>query len=69
MEVVYAPARHDVVFLRGGVSPEVADGLRATGWEHQLSDGADQMWVRDRAGLAQRRAARDRSTPALPRIA
>jgi len=69
MEVVYEPVLHDVAFLRGRVSAEVIDGLRAAGWEHRSSDGADQMWVRDRAALARRRIERERSTSAVPRIA
>jgi hypothetical protein len=69
MEVVYQPAHHDVAFLRGAVPAAVTDGLRATGWEHWLSHGPDQMWVRDRVALTKRRALRDRSTPAVPRIA
>ncbi len=69
MEVVYDPRRHDVVFLRGAVSATVEDGLRATGWEHRLSDGANQMWTRDRAALARRRLDQARSAPGVPRIA
>jgi hypothetical protein len=68
MEVVYEPAGHDVVFLRGAVSATVADGLRATGWQHWLSHGDDQMWVRDRARLARRRSLQVRPA-AVPHIA
>ncbi len=69
MEVVYDPRRHDVVFLRGAVPAKVEDGLRATGWEHRLSEGANQMWTRDRAALARRRLDQARSAPGVPRIA
>ncbi len=69
MEVVYDPRRHDVAFLRGTVSAKVVDGLRDTGWEHRLSDGANQMWTRDRAALARRRLDQSRSAPGVPRIA
>jgi hypothetical protein len=68
MKVVYQPARHDVVFLRGSMSADVADGLRATGWQHWLSHGDDQMWVRDRAELVRSRARYARPA-AAPRIA
>lgn len=68
MEVVYEPARHDVVFLRGAVPDSVANGLRATGWQHWLSHSDDQMWVRDRAVLARRRTLHPRPA-AAPRIA
>lgn len=69
MEVVYDPSRHDVAFFRGGVSVDVAQGLRGTGWEHRLTDGVNQMWVRDRAALARRRLESVRSSPAVPLIA
>jgi len=69
MDVVYDPRRHDVVFLRGAVSAKVEGGLRASGWEHRLSDGANQMWTRDRAALARRRLDQARSAPGVPRIA
>ena len=55
MEVVYDPRRHDVVFLLGAVSPAVEKGLVASGWEHHLSDGANQMWTRDREVLVRTR--------------
>jgi hypothetical protein len=69
MEVVYDPRRHDVAFLMGGVSAKVRDGLIDTGWRHQLSDGGNQMWTRDRAALARSRLQRVRSAPSLSRIA
>lgn len=69
MEVVYDPRRHDVVFLRGAASAAVEGGLRATGWKHRLSEGANQMWTRDRSALARRRLDRLRSAPDVPRIA
>jgi hypothetical protein len=68
-EVVYDPARHDVAVMRGGVSATVEDGLRSIGYEHRLSDGPDEIWVRDRAALARRRLDQVRSAPAIPRIA
>ena len=63
MEVVYDPARHDVVFLRGATSPALADGLRETGWEQAGTDGENQMWVRDRAAAAGRRLERTACAP------
>jgi hypothetical protein len=69
MEVVYDPRRHDVAFLRGGVSANVRDGLVHTGWRHQLSDGDNQMWTRDRAALTRSRLQRVPSSPQLSRIA
>ena len=69
MEVVYDPRRHDVVFLHGAASAAVEGGLQATGWEHRLSDGANQMWTRDRTALARRRLDQVRSAPDVPRIA
>lgn len=53
MEVVYDPSRHDVLFLRGR-QPMLEPRLGDIGWEHTLSDGDNQMWVRDRAALARR---------------
>ena len=69
MEIVYDPTRHDVACLRGGVSPEVADGLRRIGYEHRLTDGANELWVRDRAALARRRLGHIPSAPSVQRIA
>lgn len=69
MEVVYDPRRYDVVFLRGAVSPKVKTGLIGTGWEHHLSDGGNQMWVRNRMALAHRRLLRATSPPAVRKIA
>ena len=64
MEVVYDPARHDVVFLRGATSPGLAEGLSDTGWEHTGTDGENQMWIRDRsAAAAGRRLQRTACTP------
>jgi hypothetical protein len=53
MEVVYDPRRHDVLFLRGshgGLGPRLGE----TGWQHAMTDGPNQMWVRDRAARARR---------------
>lgn len=58
MEVVYDPARHDVVFLRGEQSTAVHRGLAGNGYESVLIDGPNQMWVRDRIALARRRLER-----------
>ncbi|MEX2548453.1 MAG: hypothetical protein WD830_11815 [Chloroflexota bacterium] len=69
MEVVYDTARHDIAFLRGGVSPNLEHGMRSVGYEHRLTDGSNQMWIRDRAALARRRLDHVRSTHAVPRIA
>jgi len=69
MEVVYDPRRHDVAFLRGGVSAKVRDGLASTGWHHQRSDGATEMWTRDRAALARRRLHQASDRSGVPRIA
>ena len=69
MEVVYDPTRHDVALLREGVSAGVEEGLRGTGWEKRLTDGPNQMWIRDRIALAQRRLEHVRSSPQVPRIA
>ena len=54
MEVVYDPARHDVVFLRGATSQALAEGLSDTGWEQAGTDGGNQMWIRDRSAAAGR---------------
>ena len=69
MEVVYDPRRHDVALLRGGVSAKVRDGLVDSGWRHQLTDGANQMWTRDRTELVRSRLQRVPSAPKLSRIA
>lgn len=69
MEVVYDPRRHDVAFLRGGVSTKVRDGLVDTGWRHQLSDGDNQMWTRDRTALTRSRLQQVPSVPTLSRTA
>lgn len=69
MEVVYDPRRHDVAFFRGGVSPKVRDGLVDTGWQHQVSDGASEMWTRHRSDLARQRLQRVPSAPKLSRVA
>lgn len=69
MEVVYDPRHHDVVFVRGEVSAKIQSGLVDTGWEHRLTDGANQMWVRDRRALAHRRLQRAQPTHTVPRIA
>ncbi len=69
MEVVYDPRRHDVAFVRGQLSEKVRTGLVDTGWEHRLSDGPNQMWVRDRRDLVRRRLERARSAPGGPRVA
>ncbi len=58
MEVVYDPAGHDVVFLRGAASPGLAEGLSDTGWKRASTDGENQMWIRDRSAAAGRRLER-----------
>ena len=69
MEVVYDPRRHDVAFLRVGVSAKVRDGLASTGWQHQRSDGANEMWTRDRVALARQRLHQAPARSGVPRIA
>ncbi len=69
MEVVYDPHRHDVVFLRGEQSTTVHGGLADNRYERALSDGPNQMWVRDRIALARRRLARVAPTATGVRIA
>lgn len=51
MEVVYDPRRHDILFLRGS-QPDIEPRLGDIGWEHVLTDGPNQMWIRDRAAVA-----------------
>jgi len=58
MEVVYNPRRHDVVFVRGHLSPEVQSSLPSIGYaEASAADGV-RMFVRDRSEAT--RAALDR---------
>ena len=40
-----------------------------SGWRHQLTDGANQMWTRDRTELVRSRLQRVPSAPKLSRIA
>lgn len=47
-EVVYDPARHQVLFLRGEIGPRLADELRVEGFRRMGRDGATQYLVRDR---------------------
>lgn len=52
-EVVFDPARHDVLFVRGQpTSPTLDEALPAAGWAPADSDGRSQMWVRDKAAWA-----------------
>lgn len=65
-EVVYNPRRHDVVIVRGGLSPSVEASLPGIGYAEALSSDDARMWVRDR--FAMTRAALDRLEQ-RPRIA
>lgn len=75
-EVVFDPNRHDVVCIRGHLSADVIRGLDATGWDLRLTDGVNELWVRDRAALVRARLDRAanvvplrRTAPSPPRIA
>ena len=57
-EVVYNPRRHDVLIVRGALSPAVESSLPAIGWAEARSSDDARMWVRDRAAMT--RAALDR---------
>lgn len=58
MEVVYNPRRHDIVFIRGRLSPDVESTLPSIGYaETQAAEGV-RMFVRDRSAAT--RAALDR---------
>jgi hypothetical protein len=48
-EVVYDPASHDVLIVRGHIGEVIDHGLSATGWERQTDADNAQLWVRDRA--------------------
>ena len=69
VEVVYDPRRHDVLFVRGRHS-ELEPRLEDAGWTHAVTDGPNQMWVRNRAAVARQaldRAAVDTPARALAR--
>ncbi|HUQ63895.1 MAG TPA: hypothetical protein VM121_09080 [Acidimicrobiales bacterium] len=72
-EVAFDRRRHEVAFLRGRTSQTVVDGMVSSGWELRLTDGPNQMWIRDRCALALGRLDRPVPVPALkragPRIA
>ena len=58
MEVVYNPRRHDVVFIRGHLAPNVESALPSVGYaEARAADGV-RMFIRDRSAAT--RAALDR---------
>lgn len=58
MEVVYNPRRHDVVFVRGQLSPEVESSLPSIGYAETHAGDGVRMFVRDRSAAT--RAALDR---------
>ncbi len=58
MEVVYNPRRHDVVFIRGHLSPSVESALPSVGYAETGSADGVRMFVRDRSAAT--RAALDR---------
>lgn len=57
VEVVFDPARHDVVFLRGNQPRRVTDALVSAGWRRRGVDGRSEWWARDRVEVANRRLA------------
>lgn len=65
-EVVYNPRRHDVLIVRGDLSPNVEASLPAIGYAEARSSKGARMWVRDR--FAMTRAALDR-VEQRPRLA
>lgn len=69
MEVVYDPRCHDVVFVLGGITPGVQGALEASGWDRRLTDGPNEMWIRDRSAIARRRLGTHLIRHDAPRIA
>lgn len=57
VEVVFDPARHDVVFLRGSQPRRVTDALVSAGWRRRGVDERCEWWARDRVDVANRRLA------------
>lgn len=57
VEVVFDPARHDVVFVRGRQPVRVTDALVAAGWRCRGVDDSHEWWTRDRVDVANRRLA------------
>lgn len=55
VEVVYDPARHDVLFHRGNTPPKLAAALSEMGWRHRGTDGPNEWWTRDRVEAARQR--------------
>lgn len=58
MEVVYNPRRHDVVFIRGRLAPDVGSALPSVGYAEARAAEGVRMFVRDRSAAT--RAALDR---------
>lgn len=48
VEAVYDPRRHDVMLLRGDPGDDARGGFRDVGYHRAVSDGTNEMWVRDR---------------------
>lgn len=52
VELVYDPARHDVMFLSGRATPHLRSEFEAAGWRLKRGDGQRQFWVRDKIAVA-----------------
>jgi hypothetical protein len=64
VEVVYDPARHQVVLFRNDPGETARADLAEAGYRRYASDGHQEMWVRDMAPDA---ASVDRPAPAPER--
>lgn len=53
VEVVYDPRRHDVVLVRGDATDAARSAIGGGGYRRIAVEDSQEMWVRDRVGVAQ----------------
>lgn len=55
VEVVYDPRRHQVVLVRNDPGDPARAAIAENGYRRVAVDGPQEMWVRDKVEVAQRR--------------
>jgi hypothetical protein len=63
VEVVYDPARHQVVLFRNDPGDTARAELAGAGYRRYASDGRQEMWVRDTAATSDASLGRPTPTP------
>lgn len=69
VEVVFDPRQHQIVMARNGPGDSTRAVLAGEGFRRLAVDGQQEMWVRDRAQVAEQVPGRTASIEATPQAA